>query len=75
MLTQVVEELHKRHTRFIVTSIIGPVRRQLDRYGISAALGHDAYYDTPGAVLEAFHAGRPPRGTADTAQSRDPGES
>lgn len=75
VLTEVIEELHKRHIRFIVTSIIGPVRRQLDRYGISAAMGHDAYYDTPGAVLEAFHAGRPPSGTADTTQSTDPRES
>ena len=28
----------------------------LDRYGISAALGPGAYYDTPGEALEAFHA-------------------
>jgi hypothetical protein len=32
------------------------VREQLDRYGISAALGPGAYYDTPGEALEAFHA-------------------
>jgi hypothetical protein len=31
------------------------VRQQLDRYGISRALGHDAYFDTPGEALEAFH--------------------
>jgi sulfate permease, SulP family len=31
-------------------------REQLDRYGISAALGPGAYYDTPGEALEAFHA-------------------
>ena len=47
VLTEVIEELRERHIRFVVTSIIGPVRRQLDRYGISAAMGHDAYY-TPG---------------------------
>jgi len=75
VLTEIVDELRERHTRFVVSSIIGPVRRQLDRYGISAAMGHDAYYDTPGAVQEAFHADRPPSGTADTTQSRDPRES
>jgi hypothetical protein len=32
------------------------VRKQLDRYGISAALGPAAYYETPGEALEAFHA-------------------
>jgi hypothetical protein len=31
------------------------VRQQLDHYGISKALGQDAYFDTPGAALEAFH--------------------
>jgi hypothetical protein len=30
------------------------VRRQLDHYGISKTLGQDAYFDTPGAALEAF---------------------
>ena len=37
-------------------TVLGPVREQLDRYGISAALGPNAYYDTPGEALEAFHA-------------------
>lgn len=75
VLTGVIEELRERHIRFVVTSIIGPVRRQLDRYGISAAMGHDAYYDTPGAALEAFHAGRPSARAADATQSGDARES
>jgi hypothetical protein len=37
------------------SSVLGPVRHQLDRYGISA----DGYYETPGEALEAFH-GRAP---------------
>jgi hypothetical protein len=41
--------------RLVFTSVLGPVRRQLDRYGISKALGQDAYFDTPGQALEAFH--------------------
>ena len=56
VLTRVIEHLRKRHIRFAVSSVHGRVRKQLDRYGISAALGPGAYYDTPGEALEAFHA-------------------
>ena len=54
-LNQVVEHLHRRHIRLAVSTVLGPVHEQLDRYGISAALGPGAYYDTPGEALEAFH--------------------
>jgi high affinity sulfate transporter 1 len=56
VLTRVIEHLRKRHIRLSVSSVLGPVRQQLDHYGISAALGPGAYYDTPGEALEAFHA-------------------
>ena len=56
VLTKVVEHVHQRHLSFVVTTALGPVRTQLDRYGISAALGPNAFYDTPGEALEAFHA-------------------
>ena len=56
VLTRVIDHLRKRHIRFAVSSVHGRVRKQLDRYGISAALGPGAYYDTPGEALEAFHA-------------------
>ena len=56
VLTRVTEHLRKRHIRLAVSSVLGPVREQLDRYSISAALGPGAYYDTPGEALEAFHA-------------------
>ena len=56
VLTRVIEHLRRRHIRFAVSSVLGPVREQLDRYGIGAALGPGAYYDTPGEALEAFHA-------------------
>ena len=55
VLTRVIEHLRKRHIRFAV-SVLGPVRKQLDRYGISAALGPGALYETPGEALDAFHA-------------------
>jgi sulfate permease, SulP family len=56
VLTRVVDHLHRRRIRFVVSTVLGPVRQQLDRYGISALLGPDAYHDTPGEALEAFHA-------------------
>ena len=56
VLTKMVEHLHQRQVRLVMSSVLDPVRQQLDRYGISAALGADAYYDTPGQALEAFHA-------------------
>ena len=55
-LTRLVEHLHRRHIRLVLSTVLGPVRQQLDLYGISAALGPSAYYDTPGEALEAFHA-------------------
>jgi SulP family sulfate permease len=63
VLTRVIEHLRKRHIRFAVSSVLGSVRGQLDRYGISAALGPGACYETPGEALEAFHAMK--RATAD----------
>ena len=56
VLTRVIEHLRKQHIHFAVSSLYGPVRKQLDSYGISAALGPGACYDTPGEALEAFHA-------------------
>lgn len=59
VLAQAIGQLHQRHIRFVVTDVLGPVRKQLDRYGISAAQGPDAYYDTAGEALEAFQASGP----------------
>ena len=56
VLTKVIEHVHQRHVRLVLSSVLDPVREQLDRYGICAALGSDAFYDTPGQALEAFHA-------------------
>jgi MFS superfamily sulfate permease-like transporter len=56
VLAGVVEHAHQRNVRLVFSSVLGPVRRQLDRYGISSSLGHDAYFDTPGQALDAFHA-------------------
>ena len=59
VLVEAVRQLHERHIRFVVANVIGPVHKQLGRYGISAAMGPDAYYDTPGEALEAFEATGP----------------
>ena len=55
LLVKVVEHVHQHHVHLALSSVLGPVRQQLDRYGISKALGQDAYFDTPGEALEAFH--------------------
>jgi SulP family sulfate permease len=52
VLAKVVERLHEGHVRLVFTSVLGPVRHELARYGISP----DAWYDTPGEALEAFNA-------------------
>ena len=54
-LVKVIEHVHQHHVHLVLSSVLGPVRQQLDRYGISKALGQDAYFDTPGEALEAFH--------------------
>jgi MFS superfamily sulfate permease-like transporter len=56
VLTRVVKQVHSRHVRFVVSTAPSQLREEFDRYGISAAIGPDAYYDTPGEALEAFHA-------------------
>ena len=55
VLVKVIEHVHQHHVHLVLSSVLGPVRHRLDRYGISKALGQDAYFDTPGEALEAFH--------------------
>jgi len=55
VLAKAIEHLQQHHVRLVLSSVLGPVRRQLDVYGISKTLGQDAYFDTPGEALEAFH--------------------
>jgi len=47
--------LRQHGTRLVMSSVLLPVRHQLDRYGVSAQLAPDAYFDTPGEVLKAYH--------------------
>jgi sulfate permease, SulP family len=56
VLAKVIEHVQQHRVHVAFSSVLGPVRQQLDRYGITKTLGHDAYFDTPGQALEAFHA-------------------
>ncbi|MDQ2881122.1 MAG: SulP family inorganic anion transporter [Actinomycetota bacterium] len=50
-----VHQQQRTHgTRLVLSNIIEPVRAQLDRYGITTAVGSDAYFGTAGEALEAF---------------------
>lgn len=55
-LSRAIAQLHQRHIQFVVTSLMTPVRQQIEHYGISGAAGPDAYFDTSGEALEAFNA-------------------
>jgi SulP family sulfate permease len=55
VLARVVQHVHQHDVHLALSSVLGPVRQQLNRYGITKALGQDAYFDTPGQALEAFH--------------------
>ena len=59
MLSAAITRLHQRHIRFVMTSVMTPVRQQLEHYGISGAVGPDHYFDTSGEALEAFQAAAP----------------
>ena len=56
VLLKVVEHVNQHHVHLAFGSVLGPVRHQLDSYGISKTLGDNAYFETPGEVLRAFHA-------------------
>ena len=58
-LGQVIEELHDKHVFIAISGLLDPVRRQLDRYGIRGKDGPDAYYQTAGEALNAYHAAAP----------------
>jgi len=55
VLLEVVKHAHQHDVHLALSSVLDPVRQQLDRYGVSKALGQNAYFDTPGQAQEAFH--------------------
>ena len=64
VIARLDEQLQQRHVRLALSTVLGPVQRQLDRYGIGPALGADCYYGTPTEALDAFHAAREVTGSA-----------
>jgi len=56
VLARVQEQLGANGIRLVLSNVIRPVRSQLDRYGITARVGDDAYFETSGEALEAFRA-------------------
>ena len=67
VLAQAVQHVQQRHIRFAFSTVLGPVREQLDLYGISKTLDPDAFYATSGEALEAFEAFQARKGTAPAA--------
>ena len=64
VLARLAGQLQQRHVRLALSTVLGPVRRQIDRYGIGAALGPGCYYGTPTEALEAFHTAGEAAGSA-----------
>ena len=58
VLARLAEQLRQRHVRLALSTVLGPLQKQLDRYGIGPALGPGCYYGTPTEALDAFHAAR-----------------
>jgi sulfate permease, SulP family len=50
--------LRERGIRLLLSSVVPEVRRQLDRYGVTAEVGTEAYFTTAGEVLEAYQQAR-----------------
>jgi MFS superfamily sulfate permease-like transporter len=55
VLLELADELAERHVVFAVAGASDPVRRQLDRFGLTAKIGAARYFDTPADAREAFH--------------------
>jgi high affinity sulfate transporter 1 len=58
-LKQVVSELHDRGATFVVAQAADAVRTELDRFGITEAIGADAYFDTIADAVKAHGAPAP----------------
>ena len=58
VIARAVDIAKQRHVRFVLSTVLPQVRRQLDDYHILRELDPGACYETPGAALDAFHAAR-----------------
>ena len=55
-LMQAVNELKDRGARLLITQASDPVRAELDRFGITEAIGADAYVGSVGEAVGAHRA-------------------
>jgi SulP family sulfate permease len=53
-VNQVHGELAERGVRLVIANATAEVRSQLDRYGVTEAIGTDAYFDTVEAAIDAY---------------------
>ena len=58
VLAQIVAREQKAGVRVVVSNVVGAVRAELDRYGITALIGEDGFYETSGEVLAEYEASR-----------------
>ncbi|MBV9921546.1 MAG: SulP family inorganic anion transporter, partial [Pseudonocardia sp.] len=58
VLTQVLTREQEAGVRVVLSNVVGAVRAELDRYGITALVGADGIFDTSGEVLAAYTADR-----------------
>ena len=56
VLTQLVQREQRARVRVVLSNVVGAVRVELDRYGITALVGTDGIFDTSGEVLAAYEA-------------------
>ena len=61
-LKQVCAMLAEHHVRFVIVAPMGPVRRELVRYGIIDLIGGDAFYPTLAAAFDAYQKATTQRG-------------
>jgi len=59
-ILDILREMGTHGTRLVFADVDPDVRAELDRYGVSEAMGDDAYFDTVGDAVEAFTASRHP---------------
>jgi len=56
VLTRALDLAKQNHVRFVLSTVLPQVRKEVDGYGITGKLDPDAWYETPGEALDAFHA-------------------
>ncbi len=61
-LLDLVAEMQQAGTRLVFAEMTDDVHGQLDRYGVTDEVGHDAYFDTPMDVMDAFRTHGPKGG-------------